>query len=105
MSFLINLARQKRIPPTLARARTAGLPLCCSDVVRLYRLVVEQTGLGVTVYQAVQEGVPLRAERWAKHSRYTSCRWMIPPLPSTSAGWRSSPRWICPPPASGRAKR
>ena len=59
--FLTATARQKGISAYVGDGanRWAAAPL--PDVARLYRLVVEQTGPGVTVYHAVQEeGVPLR---------------------------------------------
>ena len=67
--FLTEAARQKRISAYVGDGanRWAAAPLV--DVARLYRLVIEQTGPGVSVYHAVQEeGVPLReiAETIAK---------------------------------------
>lgn len=59
--FLTEAARQKSVSAYVGDGtnRWAAAPL--SDVARLYRLVVEQTGPGVTVYHAVQEeGVALR---------------------------------------------
>ena len=59
--FLTETARQKGISAYVGDGanRWAAAPL--SDVAHLYRLVVEQTGPGVTVYHAVQEeGVSLR---------------------------------------------
>ncbi len=59
--FLTETARQKGISAYIGDGanRWAAAPL--ADVARLYRLVVEQTGPGVTVYHAVQEeGVALR---------------------------------------------
>ena len=59
--FLTETARQKGISAYVGDGdnRWAAAPL--ADVSRLYRLVVEQTGPGVTVYHAVQEeGVTLR---------------------------------------------
>ena len=59
--FLTETARQKGISAYVGDGanRWAAAPL--ADVSHLYRLVVEQTGPGVTVYHAVQEeGVPLR---------------------------------------------
>ncbi len=59
--FLTETARQKGISAYVGDGanRWAAAPL--ADVSRLYRLVVEQTGPGVTVYHAVQEeGVALR---------------------------------------------
>ncbi len=59
--FLTESARQKGISAYVSDGanRWAAAPL--PDVVHLYRLVVEQTGSGVTVYHAVQEeGVALR---------------------------------------------
>ena len=61
VSSLTEMARQKGVSAYVGDGanRWAAAPL--ADVVRLYRLVVEQTGSGVTVYHAVQEeGVPLR---------------------------------------------
>jgi nucleoside-diphosphate-sugar epimerase len=58
--FLTETARQKGISAYVGDGlnRWAAAPL--ADVSRLYRLVVEQTGPGVTVYHAVQEeGVTL----------------------------------------------
>ena len=59
--FLTEAARQKGISAYVGDGanRWAAAPL--ADVSHLYRLVVEQTGPGVTVYHAVQEeGVALR---------------------------------------------
>ena len=59
--FLTETARQKGISAYVGDGanRWAAAPLL--DVSHLYRLVVEQTGPGVTVYHAVQEeGVALR---------------------------------------------
>jgi nucleoside-diphosphate-sugar epimerase len=59
--FLTEMARQKGVSAYVGDGanRWAAAPL--ADVVRLYRLVVEQTGPGVTVYHAVQEeGITLR---------------------------------------------
>ena len=59
--FLTEAARQKGVSAYVGDGanRWAAAPL--ADVAHLYRLVVEQTGPGVTVYHAVQEeGVPLR---------------------------------------------
>jgi nucleoside-diphosphate-sugar epimerase len=59
--YLTETARHKRISAYLGEGtnRWAAAPL--PDVSHLYRLVVEQTGPGVTVYHAVQEeGVPMR---------------------------------------------
>ena len=59
--FLTAIARQKGVSAYVGDGanRWAAAPL--ADVARLYRLVVEQTGPGVTVYHAVQEeGVTLR---------------------------------------------
>ncbi|CAN5637376.1 SDR family oxidoreductase [soil metagenome] len=59
--FLTETARQKGISAYIGDGanRWAAAPL--ADVSRLYRLVVEQTGPGVTVYHAVQEeGIALR---------------------------------------------
>jgi nucleoside-diphosphate-sugar epimerase len=59
--FLTEVARQKGISAYVGDGanRWAAAPL--TDVSQLYRLVVEQTGPGVTVYHAVQEeGVALR---------------------------------------------
>ena len=61
VSFLTETARQKGMSAYVGDGanRWAAAPL--NDVARLYRLVVEQTGPGVTVYHAVQEeGVALR---------------------------------------------
>lgn len=58
--FLTETARQKGVSAYVGDGanRWAAAPL--ADVARLYRLVVEQTGPGVTVYHAVQEeGVEL----------------------------------------------
>ncbi len=60
--FLTETARQKGVSAFIGDGanRWAAAPLL--DVSRLYRLVVEQTGPGVTVYHAVQEeGVTARA--------------------------------------------
>ncbi len=59
--LLTELAREKGVSAYVGDGanRWAAAPL--QDVARLYRLAVEQTGSGVTVYHAVQEeGVPLR---------------------------------------------
>ncbi len=59
--FLTETARQKGVSAYVGDGanRWAAAPL--ADVARLYRLAVEQTGPGVTVYHAVQEeGVALR---------------------------------------------
>jgi nucleoside-diphosphate-sugar epimerase len=59
--FLTEAARQKGVSAYVGDGanRWAAAPL--ADVSRLYRLVVEQTGRGVTVHHAVQEeGVALR---------------------------------------------
>ncbi len=59
--FLTETARQKGVSAYVGDGanRWAAAPL--PDVAHLYRLVVEQTGPGVTVYHAVQEeGVALR---------------------------------------------
>lgn len=59
--FLTDMARQKGVSAYVGDGanRWAAAPL--ADVSRLYRLVLEQTGLGVTTYHAVQEeGVTLR---------------------------------------------
>jgi len=59
--FLTALAREKGISAYVGdgQNRWAAAPL--ADVSHLYRLVLEQTGPGVTVYHAVQEeGVALR---------------------------------------------
>ncbi len=59
--FLTETAREKGISAYVGDGanRWAAAPL--ADVSRLYRLVVEQSGPGVTVYHAVQEeGVALR---------------------------------------------
>ncbi len=59
--YLTETARQKGVSAYVGDGsnRWAAAPLV--DVARLYRLAVEQTGPGVTVYHAVQEeGVALR---------------------------------------------
>lgn len=59
--FLTDTARQKGVSAYVedGQNRWAAAPL--ADVAHLYRLVIEQTGPGVTVYHAVdEEGVPLR---------------------------------------------
>jgi nucleoside-diphosphate-sugar epimerase len=59
--FLTEMARQKGISAYVGEGanRWAAAPL--ADVALLYRLVLEQTGPGVTVYNAVQEeGISLR---------------------------------------------
>ena len=59
--LLTQLAREKGVSAYVGDGanRWAAAPL--KDVAHLYRLAVEQTGPGVTVYHAVQEqGVPLR---------------------------------------------
>ncbi|HLI76758.1 MAG TPA: hypothetical protein VKV02_07410, partial [Acidobacteriaceae bacterium] len=61
VTFLIDMARQKGISAYVGDGsnRWAAAPL--ADVARLYRLVVESSTTGFTVYHAVQEeGVPLR---------------------------------------------
>jgi nucleoside-diphosphate-sugar epimerase len=58
---LIQIAREKGVSAYVGDGanRWAAAPL--KDVAHLYRLAVEQTGPGVTVYHAVQEeGVALR---------------------------------------------
>ncbi len=60
--FLTETAREKGVSAYIGDGanRWAAAPL--PDVAHLYRLVIEQTGPGVTVYHAVQEeGVALRA--------------------------------------------
>ncbi len=62
VSFLTETARQKGVSAYVGDGanRWAAAPL--PDIAHLYRLVIEQTGPGVTVYHAVQEeGVALRA--------------------------------------------
>jgi nucleoside-diphosphate-sugar epimerase len=59
--YVTETARQKGVSAYIGDGanRWAAAPL--ADVVRLYRLAVERTGPGVTVYHAVQEeGVPMR---------------------------------------------
>jgi nucleoside-diphosphate-sugar epimerase len=59
--LLTQMAREKGVSAYVGDGanRWAAAPL--KDVARLYRLAVEQTGTGVTVYHAVQEeGVALR---------------------------------------------
>lgn len=59
--FLTQTAREKGLSAYIGDGanRWAAAPL--KDVAHLYRLVVEKTGAGVTVYNAVQEeGVPMR---------------------------------------------
>ena len=59
--FLTEAARQKGVSAYVGDGanRWAAAPL--PDVAHLYRLVIEQTGPGVTIYHAVQEeGVALR---------------------------------------------
>jgi nucleoside-diphosphate-sugar epimerase len=59
--LLTQMAREKGVSAYVGDGanRWAAAPL--KDVARLYRLAVEQTGPGVTVYHAVQEeGVALR---------------------------------------------
>jgi nucleoside-diphosphate-sugar epimerase len=59
--LLTQIAREKGVSAYVGdgRQRWAAAPL--ADVAHLYRLVIDQTGAGVTVYHAVQEeGVPLR---------------------------------------------
>ncbi|MDP9038757.1 MAG: SDR family oxidoreductase [Acidobacteriota bacterium] len=70
--MLTQLAREKRLSAYIGAGanRWAAAPL--ADVALLYRLVVERTGPGATVYHAVQEeGVPMRdiAETLAKGLR------------------------------------
>ena len=60
--FLTETARQKGVSAYVGDGgnRWAAAPL--ADVTELYRLVLEKTGAGTTVYHAVQEeGVPMRA--------------------------------------------
>lgn len=60
--FLTQAAREKGVSAYVGEGgnRWAAAPL--ADVKHLYRLALEKTGQGVTVYHAVQEeGVPLRA--------------------------------------------
>jgi nucleoside-diphosphate-sugar epimerase len=62
VTMLIQIARDKGVSAYVGdgAARWAAAPL--KDVARLYRLAVEKTGPGVTIYHAVEEaGVPLRA--------------------------------------------
>jgi nucleoside-diphosphate-sugar epimerase len=59
--FLTQIAREKGVSAYVGEGanRWAAAPL--KDVAHLYRMAVEKTGLGVTVYHAVQEeGVPMR---------------------------------------------
>jgi nucleoside-diphosphate-sugar epimerase len=59
--YLTQMAREKGVSAYVGDGanRWAAAPL--QDVVHLYRLAIEKTGPGVTVYHAVQEeGVPLR---------------------------------------------
>ncbi len=59
--WITETARQRGVSAYVGEGanRWAAAPL--ADVARLYRLVVEQTGAGVTVYHAVQEeGVTMR---------------------------------------------
>ncbi len=61
VTYLTETARQKGVSAYVGDGsnRWAAAPL--ADVAHLYRLAVEQTGTGVTVYHAVQEeGVALR---------------------------------------------
>ena len=61
VTYLIDTARQKGVSAYAGEGanRWAAAPL--PDVAHLYRLAVEETGPGVTVYHAVQEeGVALR---------------------------------------------
>ena len=61
VTYLVEMARQKGVSAYVGEGanRWAAAPL--ADVAHLYRLAVEQTGPGVTVYHAVQEeGVALR---------------------------------------------
>lgn len=59
--FLTETARQKGISAYVGEGANRWPAAPLADVSRLYRLVVEGAGPGVTVYHAVQEeGVPLR---------------------------------------------
>lgn len=67
--YLTQLAREKGVSAYIGEGmnRWAAAPL--KDVAHLYRLAVEKSGPGVTIYNAVQEeGVPMRdiAETLAK---------------------------------------
>jgi nucleoside-diphosphate-sugar epimerase len=60
--FLTRLAREKGVSAYIGEGtnRWAAAPL--PDVAHLYRLAIETSGPGLTVYHAVQEeGIPLRA--------------------------------------------
>ena len=62
VTLLIQIAREKGVSAYVGDGsiRWAAAPL--ADVAHLYRLAVEKTGPGVTVYHAVdEEGVPFRA--------------------------------------------
>ena len=62
VTMLIQIAREKGVSAYVGEGavRWAAGPL--QDVARLYRLAVEKTGPGVTIYHAVEEqGVSLRA--------------------------------------------
>ncbi len=61
VSMMVPIAREKGVSAYVGDGanRWAAAPL--EDVAQLYRLAVEKTGPGVTVYHAVQEGgVPLK---------------------------------------------
>lgn len=69
VTYLIQIARQKGVAAYIGdgAVRWAAAPL--TDVAHLYRLAVEKTGPGVTIYHAVQEeGVGLKeiTETFAK---------------------------------------
>ena len=59
--YLTETARQKGVSAYISDGATRWAAAPLADVALLYRLAVEQTGPGVTVYHAVQEeGVALR---------------------------------------------
>lgn len=59
--YLTALAREKGVSAYVGDGANRWAAAPRADVAHLYRLVIEQTGPGVTVYHAVQEeGVPLR---------------------------------------------
>jgi nucleoside-diphosphate-sugar epimerase len=61
VTMLIQIAREKGVSAYVSDGATRWAAGPLKDVARLYRLVVEKTGSGMTTYHAVQEqGVPLR---------------------------------------------
>ena len=108
VTILTQLAREKAVSAYVGDGanRWAAAPL--KDVAHLYRLAVEQTGPGMTVYHAVQEeGVALReiAEALGKGLKMPVISIAPRRLLNTLGGLRILRGWICRLRASGRAKR